>query len=92
MESSRELDVAVHAYKPSTQEDIEVSASLSYTLSKTLSQQKSNQAQWLCAFNPRTWEPDAGGSLWFPGQPGLDGILHVSQGYTVWETTQELQL
>lgn len=93
MKSSRELDVVVHDYKPSIQEDPEFSASLSYTLSKTLSQKtKIKPGTEVYALNPRTWAPETGGSLWFPGQPGLDGIFHVSQSYTVWETTHELQL
>jgi hypothetical protein len=25
------------------------------------------------AFNPSTWEAEAGGSLWVPGQPGMNG-------------------
>jgi hypothetical protein len=33
----------------------------------------------LQAFNPSTWEAEAGG---FPGQPGLQSEFQDSQGYT----------
>jgi hypothetical protein len=37
------------------------------------------------AFNPSTWEAEAGGSLadlWVKGQPGLQSEFQDSQGYT----------
>jgi hypothetical protein len=34
------------------------------------------------AFNPSTWEAEAGGSLWVRGQPGLQSEFQDSQGYT----------
>jgi hypothetical protein len=33
------------------------------------------------AFNPNTWEADAGG-FWVQGQPGLQSEFQDSQGYT----------
>jgi hypothetical protein len=33
-------------------------------------------------FNPRTWEAEAGGSLWVQGQPGLQNEFQDRQGYT----------
>jgi hypothetical protein len=32
-------------------------------------------------FSPRTWEAEAGGTLWVWGQPGLQSELQYSQGY-----------
>jgi hypothetical protein len=34
------------------------------------------------AFNPGTWEAEAGGSLQIRGQPGLQSDFQDSQGYT----------
>lgn len=34
------------------------------------------------AFNPSTWEAEAGRSLWVQDQPGLQNKFQVSRGYT----------
>ena len=36
----------------------------------------------MSSFNPRTWEAEAGRSLWVQGQPGLPSAFQNSQGCT----------
>ena len=41
-----------------------------------------SKAVMLHTFSPKTWEVEAGRSLWVQGQPALQTEFQASQGYT----------